>query len=99
MDIDFTGIKAVIGALTYFLIFYPLYVTDIIGNPLNTIFGLDRLAFGIVIGSIMFLVGEKISNIIIKKNSGKVNFRYQRVVVPMSGLIILSIIFYYLTKG
>lgn len=58
----------------------------------------DKLIVGIVFGSIAFTIGFLLNEWLKKKNSGKVYFPYQRVVVPIVLLIIASIIFHFITK-
>jgi len=84
----------------YTLIVIPLYYSGIIGNPLNTLCacGLDKLLFGIIAGSLAFLFGASWYFYLKEKNNGHAYFPFQKVVMPVSPLIILSIIYYFLTK-
>jgi len=84
----------------YSLIIIPLYYSGIIGHPLNTLCacGLDKLLLGIIVGSIGFWFGASWYYYLKEKNQGRVYFPFQKVVFPISPLIILSIIFYFLTK-
>jgi hypothetical protein len=68
-----------------------------IGHPLNTIWGMDKLVLGIILGSIFFLLAVYLNNFLKKKNNGKVYFPFQKVVIPVITLAILSVIFYFLT--
>ena len=85
----------------YFLIIAPLYFMGIIGNPLNALCscGLaDKLFLGIIIGSIAFWFGAKWYYHLKEKNQNRAHFPFQKVVMPIIPLILLSIIFYFLTK-
>ena len=84
----------------YVLIIIPLYYSGIIGNPLNTLCacGLDKLLFGIIAGSLAFWFGASWYFYLKEKNNGHAYFSFQKVVMPVSPLIILSIIYYFLTK-
>ena len=84
----------------YTLIIIPLYYSGIIGNPLNTLCacGLDKLLFGIIAGSLAFWFGASWYFHLKEKNNGHAYFPFQKVVMPVSPLIILSIIYYFLTK-
>ncbi|MBP6890908.1 MAG: hypothetical protein PHH17_02860 [Candidatus Pacebacteria bacterium] len=84
----------------YLLIVVPLYFMGIIGNPLNTICacGLDKLVIGVLVGSIAFWFGASWYYHLKEKNGGHAYFPFQKVVMPISPLIIMSIIFYLLTK-
>ena len=84
----------------YALIVVPLYYSDIIGNPLNTLCacGLDKLLFGIIAGSLAFWFGASWYFYLKEKNNGHAYFPFQKVVMPILPLIIMSIIFYFLTS-
>ena len=86
--------------LYYGLIVIPLYYSGIIGNPSNTlgVFGLDKLLFGIVAGSLAFWFGTSWYFYLKEKNNGRAHFPFQKVAMPVLPLIILSAIFYFLTK-
>ena len=87
------GLVIVVGF--YLITLLPLYYMDIIGHPLNKILGIDRILFGTALGTIVFLLGVQTHEFLKKKNSGKSYFPYQKVVFPVSFLIIISLITYY----
>jgi len=84
----------------YALIIIPLYYSGIIGHPLNTLCacGLDKLLFGIIAGSLAFWFGASWYFFLKEKNNGHAYFPFQKVVMPILPLIILSVIYYFLTK-
>ncbi len=88
----------IISVSFYFLTIYPLYYFDIMGHPLNKIFGVDKLLFGIVFGSITFLFSHWLNLCLKSKNQGKVYFPYQKVAIPVVVLTILSFVFYFIIK-
>ena len=102
-NIRFKG-RIFVNILAYYaVIIIPLYYSGIIGHPQNTLlcfFGLniDKLLFGIIAGSIAFLSGASWYFYLKEKNRGHAYFPFQKVVMPIAPLIILSIIFYFLTK-
>lgn len=101
--IQFKG-RTIITILGYYLIILvPLYLTGILGNLQNSLFcfcGLhfDKLILGIITGSIGFWFGTSWYFYLKGKKQRYVYFPFQKVVMPILPLIILSIIFYYLTK-
>ncbi|HPA25848.1 MAG TPA: hypothetical protein PLK76_03770 [bacterium] len=99
-NIHFKGRMMVTVVGYYLLIVVPLYFMGIIGNPLNTICacGLDKLVIGVLVGSIAFWFGASWYYHLKEKNGGHAYFPFQKVVMPISPLIIMSIIFYLLTK-
>ncbi|HBR80416.1 MAG: hypothetical protein UX09_C0032G0003 [Candidatus Uhrbacteria bacterium GW2011_GWE2_45_35] len=76
----------------------PLYWYGIMGHPWNTIWGLDKLLLGIIFGAIFFLAGGWTYKILKTKNNGRAHFPFEKVVLPVVPLIILSVVFYFLTK-
>ncbi len=99
-NIRFKG-RVFINILAYYtLTILPLYYSGIIGNPLNTLCacGIDKLLFGIVAGSISFWFGASWYLFLKEKNNGHAYFPFQKVVMPITPIIILSIIYYFLTK-
>ncbi len=81
----------------YILIVVPLHYTGIVGHPFNKLWGIDRLLLGIAIGSIFFFVGAVWYNYLKQKN-GKALFPFQKVAMPLAPLVILSGIFYLITR-
>jgi len=102
-NIRFKG-KEILTIFGYFAaIVLPLYFSGFIGNPRNGLlcwcgFYLDRLLFGIIVGSIGFWFGASWYYFLKEKNQGRAYFPFQKVVMPIAPLIISSIIFYFLTK-
>ncbi len=75
---------------------FPQYTH--IGHPLHSLWGIDKIILGIIIGSIGFGLAELIHDKLKKANNNKSYFPLQRVVIPIGALVLLSIIFYLLTK-
>ena len=100
-NIRFKG-RIIAATLGYYsLIVVPLYFMGIMGNPLNTLCTCgvaDKLLLGIITGSIAFWFGASWYYYLKEKNQGKAYFPFQKVVMPISPFIILSIVFYFLTK-
>lgn len=59
------------------------------------IFGIHKLTFGIILGGILFYLVDLLDDLVIKKY-GKVFFPYQRTIVSLGGMLILSIGIYIL---
>lgn len=88
-----------ITTVVYFLLIMgPLYWTDIVGHPLNKIIGIDKLLFGSLLGAVVFVSSVMTHNFLKKRNSGKSHFDFQKVVIPVSFLIIASAVMYFVTK-
>lgn len=96
--IKFRGLFTATLVLTYGVVVVPLWRSEIIGHPLNKIFGVDKLIFGIAIGTILFMLGLIVNRILKEMNKGKQYFYFQKVVSPLVFLIIFSLVMYYVTK-
>jgi uncharacterized membrane protein (DUF485 family) len=74
----------IIVLIAYWLFtFIPLYATDVINNSCKTIWGLNRLVFGSILGIVLFG-----ATFLIKKGL----FPYQRVIIPLFVLTLASFI-------
>jgi hypothetical protein len=97
-NIRFKGRKIMITLMYYLLIVVPLFSTGVMGDARNKLWGVDKLLLGIILGSLLFLGGALWYNQIKEKNNGHAHFPFQKVVMPISPLIIASLIFYLITK-
>lgn len=85
--------------ITYYaLIAWPLATKDFIGHPLNTIWGIDKIILGIVLGSFVFWGMSEYYLVLKKNNNNRAHFPFQKVAMPFGALAILSLIFYLLTR-
>lgn len=92
------GVQILISFILYYLItFVPMFATDFIGHPINKIWGIDKLVFGSVIGTGVFLLGVYLDKKQ-RKIYGKQFFEFQRVVFPVVALLAASAILYLITK-
>lgn len=80
--------------LMYAFVLVPLWYGKIIGHPYNTVLGIDKIIFGTILGSIMFLVGIWADKKV-RKIKGKQLFQYQKVVFPVISLVLTSLLIYY----
>jgi len=72
------------------LSFLPILKT-LIADP-SCIFGLPRVILGSILGALMLFIVDKINLLIIDRHNKKVYFYYQKVIIPIIGLIIISFI-------
>jgi len=88
--------QTILVVLGYFvLIVVPLMF---LSHPDNTLWGIDKIMLGVSVGSIGFLIAGQTYQYLKKKNNNQAHFPFEKVVLPVSTLILLSIIFYLLTK-
>jgi len=94
---------ALVTAGYYLISVLPLFTLKIggetvMGHPFNKLWGIDKLLLGIIIGSLAFY-GSAISyESLKKKNDGHAHFPFQKVAMPVAALLILSGVFYFVTK-
>jgi hypothetical protein len=67
----------------------------LINEHSGKILGLDKLIFGMVAGGVLFYLVDLADDLIIKRN-GKVFFPYQRIIVSLGSMLILSLGLYFL---
>ena len=79
------------------IIVLPLYYPmGYIGRPNHTLWHIDILLLGIIIGAIVFFCSSILHFYLKIYNHGKVYFPFQKVILTLVPLIVLSIIFYFL---
>src|SRR3990167_7933638 len=83
-------------SIMYLLVLIPLKLNNTIGIAQNTLWGIDKILLGTIVGSIVFLIGiwadKKVCKI-----KGKQFFIYQKVVFPVLALILASVVGFILT--
>ena len=78
-------------------LFYVLYAQNFITNHYeHVILGLDKLIIGPILGIIFFYAADLLNKWLKKRNNEKVYFPFQKVVLPIGSLLILTIFFYFL---
>ncbi|MEK7203323.1 MAG: hypothetical protein AAB653_03330 [Patescibacteria group bacterium] len=93
-NIRFFCRKLLIIFIYYLAIFLPLYQFNLINIRYNKLWGFDKLLLGIIIGSIVFLINVLLYEYLKKKNNNKAYFPFQKIIMPIGSLIILSFLFY-----
>ncbi len=97
-NIHFKGRKILTATLWCAFTIVPFYFTGLMGHPLNKCWGIDKLLFGIILGSIIFVATNLLHNYLKKKNNDKSYFPLQKAIVPVSMLAIASLIVYLIIK-
>lgn len=78
----------------YAITFIPLWMSGIIGHPFNTILGMDKLIFGSINGSLIFLLAIWADKKV-RKIKGKQLIQFQKVIFPLFALALISLIVYF----
>jgi hypothetical protein len=79
----------------YAIVVLPLWFKGKIGHPYHQICGVDKLLFGIVLGSLLFAAGAILHVYLRKKNGNVSYFQGQKIVFAVLPIIVASIILYY----
>jgi hypothetical protein len=96
-NISFPFRNILVLLLYYLLLFLPLYLTNILSQKLEFLFK-DKLFIGIILGSLIFYASVLFDKFLRIKNNNKVFFPFQRVIIPLSFLIIFSLVVYLIIK-
>lgn len=92
----------VLNILVYVSLLLGVYFVPV-GNPIvkwwdNCMWGIDQFLLGIFVGSITFVLMELWYQHIKKNNGGHAWFPFQKVVMPFSGLLLMTGIFWLIIK-
>ena len=78
----------------YAMAAWPLISQGLVGHPANKILGLDKIVFGLILGSLILPACNYWYNKLKEKNNGHAHFPFQKVVMPVAGLALASLITY-----
>ena len=88
-----------VAAVYYASTLITLYLKKFIGHPNHTLWGVDKLLLSILIGSVATLAIGELYEHMKRRNDNHAHFPFQKIVMPVVLLLILSGIFYYITKN
>ncbi|MFA6081863.1 MAG: hypothetical protein WC773_00400 [Patescibacteria group bacterium] len=91
------------GAAFWFIIwvlmtYVPLYQYRFFGHNNSQLWGIDKIIIGSMFGVVIFALAVVVHNWLKARNGDKVYVQFQRVIIPVSFLIIGSVAFYFITK-
>ncbi len=97
------GVTSVLWQIVVpFIVFYSMlglvYLMPGVTFGANTLWGIDKFLLGVIVGTVAFYVGARWYIKIKRKNGGHAKFAFQKVVVPISVLLIATLIFWLITK-
>lgn len=96
--INFKGRTIITISAYYLLLVLPLFFIKDVWHPLNTLWGINKLLWGIVLGSLFFYGAGAWYQYLKRKNNNRAHFPYQKVVMPVLALALVSLFFYFITK-
>ena len=97
-NIKFNFRQFLVSILFYAIVILPLYWVGFIDQSCDQLWGFNKLLVGIFFGSLAFAFSVWLHNLLKKRNNNRVYFSFQKVVVPILFLFIISVIFYFITK-
>lgn len=89
-------ISIVTALTTYLLVIVPLLMSGTIGSIYNKLWGIDKIALGMFVGSTSFYLAAQLHYKLKDKNDNKVYFPFQKVVIPVFSMVIISFIFVFI---
>ncbi len=95
-NIKFKGRKILTFAAYYAIVILPLWFKEKIGHPYHQICGVDKLLFGITLGSILLAAGAYLHVYLRRRNGNTSHFKGQKIVFAVLPIIIASLILYYM---
>lgn len=90
--------REIVTGLYYILTLVSLHLTDFLWNEGNTLFGIDKIVLGIFAGTLVFIGANNLYQYLKFKNNGHAHFPFEKVVIPVASLAVLSLIAYFITK-
>lgn len=86
----------IIAAGFYLLNFVFLSRFDFLNYPYNKLWGVNKLILGTVFGSLALAAAFYADKFLRRKNKGKVFVSFQKLIIPVSLLVSLSLIFHFI---
>jgi hypothetical protein len=96
--IDFYFKEFITFASYYIFTLGTLWWLKYLWHPLNKLWGMDKLIIGMFIGTVFFFLSALSYFRLKKANGGHPNFPFQKVVMTVGSMIILTVVFYFITK-
>jgi hypothetical protein len=97
-QIRFKGRTLAAALLYYGLVVVPLVWLDVVGHPLNRLWGADKLLLGVIAGSFVFLAANRLYELLKRRNGSQAHFPFEKIVFPIVALMLASGIFYFIVK-
>ena len=97
------GVKSAFWQIVVPFVFYysllgMVYLFPSVVFGANTLWGIDKFLLGTIVGTVAFYLGARWYIKIKRDNGGHAKFAFQKVVVPLSFLLIATVIFWFITK-
>ena len=85
--------QIIVPFVVYYALLGAVYFMPGITFGANTLWGIDRFMLGTIVGTVAFWLGARWYVRIKRENGGHAKFAFQKVVVPLSFLMVATVIF------
>ncbi len=90
--------QIVVPFVGYYALLGMVYMMPGVDFGAITLWGIDKFLLGVIVGTVAFYFGARWYVKIKRKNGGHAKFPFQKVVVPLSFLAIMTVIFWLITR-
>ena len=90
--------QIVVPLVTYYLLLAAVYLMPGMTFGTQTLWGIDKFLLGVIVGTVAFYLGARWYIKIKRDNGGHSRFPFQKVVVPLCFLVVMTIVFCLITK-
>lgn len=91
-------LQIVLPFVLYYGLLACVYLMPGVTFGANTLWGMDKFMLGVIVGTIAFYMGARWYIRIKRANGGHARFSFQKVVVPLTFLLIATLIFWLITR-
>lgn len=90
--------QLIVPFVVYYALLGMVYLMPDVHFGMNTLWGIDKFLLGIIVGTLCFWGGARWYVSIKRKNGGHAQFAFQKVIVPVSFLLVATLVFWLITK-
>jgi hypothetical protein len=90
--------QLVVPFVCYYALLGMVYLLPDVHYGMHTLWGIDKFLLGIIVGTVCFWAGARWYVSIKRRNGGHAQFAFQKVVVPISFLLVATLVFWFITK-
>ena len=84
--------------VAYYALLGMVYLMPGVDFGAVTLWGIDKFLLGVIVGTVAFYFGARWYVKIKRNNGGRAMFPFQKVVVPLSLLAVMTVVFWFITK-
>lgn len=90
--------QIVVPLVVYYGLLVAVYLMPGMTFGAQTLWGIDKFLLGVIVGTVAFYLGARWYIKIKRDNGGHARFPFQKVVVPLSFLMVMTAVFWLITK-